>query len=202
METDIELCDLVAPAFARAVPALMRIYTAAMDPPPQQYEGRTAIMRHHSRNPRFHSVVALREGRAVGFAYGFRGGPGQWWYDVVTDELRRRGRRAAAARWFSDPFEVAEVHVHPDEQGRGIGRRVLERLTAERAERTAALSTHVGPSPARNLYRSCGFVEVLGEFRFPGSPDQPFSVMAARLPLRGRGRRRSHDRSRAWPWTG
>ncbi|WP_084468973.1 GNAT family N-acetyltransferase [Nocardiopsis trehalosi] len=192
-----------APAFVHALPALLDIYTAAMSPPPDQLAGRRTIMEHHARNPGFRAVVALSsDGRtALGFAYGFHGGGGQWWHDVVTTELRSRDPEAAD-RWFADSFEVAEVHVRPEHQGRGIGRRLLRGVTAHRPERTAVLSTHTGPTVARRLYASYGFTDVLAEFRFPGSPDRPFAIMAAPLPLRGPGRRRSAGRSRAWLWTG
>ncbi|GAA3734155.1 ribosomal protein S18 acetylase RimI-like enzyme [Spinactinospora alkalitolerans] len=203
METEIELWELAAPAFLRAVPALMEIYAAAMSPPRDQLPGRRTVMEHHTGLPLFHSVTAVSpDGEsAVGFAYGFHGQGGQWWHDVVTHELRLRDE-AAVPRWFGDSFEIAEVHVHPDWQGRGVGRGMLLRLTQARAERTAVLSTHTGSTPAHGLYRSCGFADVLPEFYFPGSPEQPFTIMAAPLPLRAPGNRRPAGRSRGWRWTG
>ncbi|WP_083934378.1 GNAT family N-acetyltransferase [Nocardiopsis baichengensis] len=221
MDTDtgpLELWEPAPPAFVHALPALLEVYTAAMEPPVEQLSGRRTIMEQHAGHPRFRAVLALGpdgaaaeadEGtggasappRLAGFAYGFQGHRGQWWFDVVTEELRRRDP-AAERRWFGSAFEVAEVHVRPDMQGHGIGRALLERLTAARPERAAVLSTRTGSTVARRLYASCGFVDVLPEFSFPGSPDQPFAIMAARLPLRGRGRRRAAGRSRGWRWTG
>jgi len=200
--TDIELRELAAPSFVHALPALLEVYTAAMDPAPGQLPGRRSIMEQHSRYPRFRSVLALApDGGAAGFAYGFQGRSGQWWHDVVTAELKRSDPDALR-RWFTDSFEIAEVHVHPVYQGRGAGRRLLERLAQARPERTAVLSTPVGPTVARRLYASCGFADVLPEFAFPGSPDRPFAIMAAPLPLAGGGRRRAAGRSRGWRWTG
>lgn len=202
MQTEIELWELTGPAFVNAVPALMEIYSAAMSPPPEQSSGRQAVMRRHADYPLFRSVVAVApDGDAVGFAYGFRGGAGQWWHDVVTEELSRRDP-SGVSRWFADSFEVAEVHVLPGWQGRGIGRAVLRRLARGRRERTAVLSTHDGRTPARSLYRSFGFVDVLPRFYFPGTPDQAFTIMAARLPLRDGGPRRAAGRSPGSPWTG
>ncbi|TDQ52536.1 GNAT family N-acetyltransferase [Actinorugispora endophytica] len=203
METEIELWELAGQAFVNAVPALMEIYSAAMSPPREQVFGRQAIMRQHAAYPLFHSVTAVTpEGDAVGFAYGFHGRAGQWWHDVVTRELER-GDPSAARRWFADSFEIAEVHVLPAWQGRGIGRAVLHRLTAARAERAAVLSTHTGRTPARSLYGSLGFVDVLTDFYFPGSPEQAFAIMAAPLPLRRRGGpRRAAGRSHGSRWTG
>ncbi|QBI53827.1 GNAT family N-acetyltransferase [Streptomonospora litoralis] len=203
MRTDIELWELAAPAFLHALPALMEIYAAAMEPPREQLAGRRSIMREHARNARFRSVIALPRGNAdaAGFGYGFHGHPGQWWHDIVSGEVCERDPEAER-RWFGDSFEVAELHVLPGHQGRGIGRGLLEALTAARKERTAALSTPAGPTVARSLYLSCGFVDVLPEFHFPGSPHRPFTIMAAPLPLRASGRRRPARRSPAWQWTG
>ncbi|RNL86388.1 GNAT family N-acetyltransferase [Halostreptopolyspora alba] len=202
METDVELRDLAAPAFRHALPALLEIYAAAMDPPREQLAGRRLIMEQHAQNPRFTSVVALTaDDSPVGFGYGFHGHNGQWWHDVVTSGLRARSPDAER-HWFTDAFEIAELHVVPQWQGRGIGRRLLERLTAARGERTAVLSTHTGPTAAHGLYTSYGFTDVLTGFYFPGSPHQPYTIMAVRLPLRERGSRRPVRRARAWLWPG
>ncbi|MCY9784750.1 GNAT family N-acetyltransferase [Nocardiopsis sp. EMB25] len=201
MVPDTELRELAPAAFAHAVPALLGVYEAAMRPPSEQLPGRASVMNGHAHYPGFRSVVAVHGERPVGFAYGFHGYDGQWWHDVVTDALRARGRTRLARRYLSDPLEIAEVHVHPDTQNQGVGRAMLHALCEGRTERTAVLSTREGPTAARHLYRSCGFTELLEEFSFPGSPDQPFSIMAARLPLRNSGGR-PPGRSPWWRWTG
>ncbi|AAZ55087.1 N-acetyltransferase [Thermobifida fusca] len=202
METEIEFWELAAPAFIRALPALMEIYAAAMAPPPRQLPGRQAIMRQHAHYPRFHSVVAVTgERNAVAFAYGFHGCPGQWWHDVVTAELGRIDPEGVR-RWFADSFEVAEVHVLPEWQGNGIGRALLYRLLEPRRERTAVLSTPTGATPAHGLYRSSGFVDLITGFRFPGTVDQEFTIMAAQLPLPAGWRPRAGGRPRGSPSNG
>ncbi|MBB6119336.1 GNAT family N-acetyltransferase [Nocardiopsis algeriensis] len=201
MPADTELRELAPAAFAHAVPALLEVYEAAMRPPPQQLPGRAAVMHSHAHHPGFRSVVALRQGTPIGFAYAFHGLPGQWWHDTVAIGLRAAAGHGHTRHWLSDALEIAEVHVRPDAQGQGVGRSLLHALCEGRPERTAVLSTRSGPSAARHLYRSCGFTEVLEDFTFPGSPDQPFSVMAARLPLTGAARR-PPGRSPWWRWTG
>jgi GNAT superfamily N-acetyltransferase len=121
-------------------------------------------------------------GDVIAFAYGFHGGSGQWWHDLVRSALISRSGCDAAIEWLDDSFEVAEVHVHPEYQRRGIGRRMLYRLTGGRAERTAVLSTMDTNSPARRLYRSLGFTDLLTDYRFSGAP-VPYAVMGAALPL-------------------
>ena len=66
---------------------------------------------------------------------------------------------------------------------RGIGRSLLLGLTAGRHEHTAALSTQDDNSPARRLYHSVGFADLLTGFSFPGG-GPPYTVMGAVLPLR------------------
>ena len=76
----------------------------------------------------------------------------------------------------------------PEYQGRGIGTDVLHRLASGRPERTALLSTPDTDSPARRLYRTSGFADLLTGFLFPGG-DPPYAVMGAELPLRAPGSR-------------
>ncbi|WP_017609703.1 GNAT family N-acetyltransferase [Nocardiopsis xinjiangensis] len=202
MDAETELRELAPDPFTHAVPALIRIYEAAMAPPAEQLPGRAAVMNAHAEHPGFRSVVAMRGEEAVGFAYAFRGRPGQWWHDVVEAGLRTHWNDRQVRRYLASVMEIAEVHVHPDAQNRGIGRRMLYTLCEGRPERTALLSTRTGPTPARHLYGSCGFTALLEAFAFPGSPDQPFDILAARLPLREPGSQRSPGRSPWWPWTG
>lgn len=83
---------------------------------------------------------------------------------------------AAAGRWF-----MSNVAVHPDYQGRGIGRRVVEEALEairRRGGRQIILQVRVDNEPAQRLYRRLGFerfdtiVELLrpGLLPFPGRP--------------------------------
>ena len=197
------LRELDPAAFGADLDGLMRVYQAAMGVAAIQLPGRRAIMEAHAANPGFRGlavtappgVVTARRtdpgaspgpgGRprdVIAFAYGFHGGSGQWWHDLVRSALISRSGHGAAIEWLDDSFEVAEVHVHPEYQRRGIGRRLLYRLTGGRAERTAVLSTMDTNSPARRLYRSLGFTDLLTGYRFSGAP-VPYAVMGAALPL-------------------
>jgi GNAT superfamily N-acetyltransferase len=199
------LRELDPAAFGSDLDALMRVYQAAMGVAAIQLPGRRAIMEAHAVNPGFRGFAVTAPSAAakfapgptpaplpgsagpapcsvVAFAYGFHGGSGQWWHDLVRSALISRSGRRAATEWLDDSFEVAEVHVHPDYQRHGIGRRLLYRLTGDRAERTAVLSTMDTNSPARRLYRSLGFTDLLTGYRFSGAP-VPYAVMGAALPL-------------------
>jgi ribosomal protein S18 acetylase RimI-like enzyme len=167
--------------------ALTAVYAAAMRPDPDQLPGRRSIMEQHAGYQGFRALVVTADGDHPGpiiaFSYGFRGADGQWWHDVVNAALIARGGAAAATAWLADSLEIAEVHVHPDFHRRGIGRSLVLGLAHGRRERTAMLSTQDAQSPARRLYRSLGFTDLLTRYSFPGST-VPYAVMGAALPLR------------------
>lgn len=172
--------------FLGALGPLADIYAAAMHAGPAELPGRQVIMERHAGYPDFRALVAAAGSAAspVAFAYGFRGSPGQWWHDVVLAAITASAGYAVANSWLDEPLEIAELHVHPDCQHQGIGRRLLLSLTADRAERTALLSTQDTESVARRLYRSLGFTDLLAGFSFPGG-GPPYAVMGATLPLTG-----------------
>ncbi len=198
-----ELLEFGKARFLAELGVLTNVYAAAMQPPQHQLPGRRAIMERHTGFPSFHCVVMTlpddpenappelrtQTGRRrltiIGFAYGFHGTSGQWWHDLVRSALAAAGGRDLAHAWLGDSFEVAEVHVHPDYQGRGVGRAMVPGLIHPRLERTALLSTQDADSRARRLYRGLGFSDLLTGYRFPGT-DPPYAVMGAPLPLRPR----------------
>ncbi len=178
------LTELGAARFTAAIDKMLAVYTAAMRPAPSQLAGRRSIMARHAANPGFRALAVLDDaGQPVAFSYGFHGETGQWWHDMVMYALAASAGAAEASEWLSDSFEVAELHVMPAFQNRGLGRNLLLRLTGDREEQNAVLSTHDSESPARHLYRSLGFVDLLTSFRFSGG-DPLYAVMGAKLPLR------------------
>ena len=199
MRAGPELLEIGKARFLAELDSLVEVYAAAMRPPREQVPGRRAIMERHTQFPSFRAVVVTapagppgtgdgpRPGTGrlpvIAFSYGFHGANGQWWHDLVRAALTRLGGSGLAQTWLADSFEVAEVHVHPDYQGRGIGRRMVPALLHTRLERTALLSTQDADTPARRLYRGLGFGDLLTGYRFPGT-DPPYAVMGAVLPLR------------------
>ncbi len=196
MATRPILCDLTARQFLGQLETSLAIYADAMDAEPSTLPGRRELMRRHAGYPAFRSLQALiqpQEGaratsqpnhsEVAGFAYGFHGQSGQWWYDAVWHALARAHGVGRAAVWLADSFEIAEVHVYPRYQRGGIGTAMLLSLTAGRPERTAVLSTPDRDSTARRLYRRMGFTELITGYSFPGG-SPPYIVMGAELPLR------------------
>jgi len=176
------LTELDAARFVIAVDKMLAVYTAAMNPAASQLAGRRAIMARHATNPGFRALAVLDDSEPVAFSYGFHGESGQWWHDMVNYALAASAGAPEASHWLSDSFEVAELHVKPAYQHQGLGRSLLYRLTADLDEYSALLSTHDSESPARQLYRSAGFVDLLTAYRFSGG-DPPYAVMGAALPL-------------------
>ena len=183
MRAGPELQDFGKARFHAELGVLINVYAAAMRPPQQQLPGRRAIMERHAGYPSFRCVAMIlpddpgnappelrtQSGRSrltvVGFAYGFHGASGQWWHDLVRSALTTAGGRGLAQAWLDDSFEVAEVHVHPGYQGRGVGRAMVPALIHSRLERTALLSTQDTDSRARRLYRGLGFTDLLTGYR-------------------------------------
>ena len=92
------------------------------------------------------------------------------------------GRRR---RWLPGAFEVCELHVHPDHQSQGLGRRLLHALVADLPHPAALLSTPDADTKAFRLYHADGFVDLARGYHFPGDA-RPFAILGARLPLHPR----------------
>ena len=197
MQPGLILAELDGNQFLANLEACAGVYAAAMNPPEEQMPGRHTIMERHSGYAAFRAIAAIvppaggapadgapADGELVGFAYGFHGGGGQWWHDVVSRTTASILGSRAARDWFGDSLEIAEVHVLPSYQGRGTGLAMMLQLTAGRPERAAVLSTMDANTRARRLYRGLGFTDLLTSFTFPGT-ELPYAIMGAPLPLPG-----------------
>jgi len=163
--------------FASLVDAAAAVYGAAMARPSAVISSRRDLIRTHLDRAGFVATAALRSptDSLAGFGYGYSGATGQWWHDVVARGLGAQ----VAAQWLPGAFELAELHVAPDSQGNGVGRSLIELLLANVTAPAVVLSTPDRLSPARALYDSLGFTDLLVDFRFPGSAE-PYAVMGLR----------------------
>jgi ribosomal protein S18 acetylase RimI-like enzyme len=116
----------------------------------------------------------------VGFSYGYTSQPGLWWREQVAAPLSAQQRR----EWFSDAFELAELHVHPSAQGNRLGSELHDRLIASQSHRTALLSVMHRSERARLLYASRGWECLIDELRFPTEPQTAFSLLGLRVRVR------------------
>jgi ribosomal protein S18 acetylase RimI-like enzyme len=178
--SDPEILAWSGPQFAARIDEAMDIYVQAMQYPGYTGSQRAVTARRHTVNEGFACRAALDgDGTLIGFGYGYTTRPGQWWHDLVYKAMTR----AAAADWLSESFELSELHVLPDYQGRGIGRRLLISLAQALPHRAMLLSTPDADTRAFRLYRDAGFVDLARHYLFPGD-SRPFAVLGARLPLR------------------
>jgi ribosomal protein S18 acetylase RimI-like enzyme len=165
-------------AFRRRTPELISVYLTAMGYPRDLANARGVLWEEHSQRAGFACVVATSSDDAIhGLAYGYRGAPGQWWYSEVL-----RGIGSKNPNQLNNFFELTELHVHPDWQGRGLGETLLRALADGRPEQRMLLSTPEGENRAWRLYRRLGFTDVLRNYRFTGDP-RPFGVLGRELPL-------------------
>jgi ribosomal protein S18 acetylase RimI-like enzyme len=161
---------------------VLAVYAEAMDYPADLVATRRGFVAAHTHYKGFRAVATLaNDDRLLGFGYGYVSAPGQWWHEQVRAGLSARD----AARWLTDCFELVELHVLPEAQGRGLGAAQLQALTDGATESTVLLSTPEAPlreSRAWRLYRRYGFTDVLRHFHFPGD-DRAFAVLGRPLPL-------------------
>jgi len=166
----------------------LALYVAAMKLPPEAAAIKRAQVPGHLRDPSARAVLAdTNAGELAGFGYGVAGRAGDFWWDRVLTGLMvtaspGSASAATARRWLDRSFEICELHVRPDCQRQGLGRAILVELLAEAPYDTALLSTEDVDSPARRLYRSLGFVDVLRQFVFAGDPRR-FAILGVTLPL-------------------
>jgi ribosomal protein S18 acetylase RimI-like enzyme len=173
------------PQLAQRMNEAMAIYVVAMNYPTYAGAQRSVTAQGHTSYAGFACRAALRsDGRLVGFAYGYTSSGGQWWHDLV----RRAVSAQVAVEWMRDAFELSEMHVLPQYQGGGIGRRLLTSLAGAIPHQAILLSTPDSDTRAFRLYRSLGFVDLVRDHRFPGDA-RPFAVLGARLPLHAAPRR-------------
>jgi len=157
---------------------VLTVYATAMAYPPEIAELRRGFVAAHTQRAEFRAVATLDGDRLVGFGYGYRSRPGQWWHEQVRTGMDVPTYTA----WMTDCFELVELHVMPDAQGCGIGQAQLVALLDGVRRQTVALSTPEGESRAWRLYRRMGFVDLLRHYDFPGD-DRPFAVLGRALPL-------------------
>lgn len=171
----------------------LRVYVSAMGYPRHTEDQRAPMWLEHTYRSGWQAVAAFESAsdpddraRMVGIAYGYRGGPDQWWYQQVSQGLRALGAPRERIRELLDQyFELTELHVDPSMQGRGLGEALARRLLSGRTESHVLLSTPEidGESNrAWRLYRRLGFADVVRQHQFAGDPRR-FAVLGCALPL-------------------
>ena len=175
--SDIEVGPL---DLAARVDEALAVQAVAFGLGQDEIDVRRHIVLRHLENPHARALGATTpSGRLVGFVYGLPNDRAHWWSTVVEPYLRATGSQD----WLDDAFVITELHVHPDFQQRGIGRRLITMITDAVDQPRSILSAIETESPARSLYRSLGYRDLALHVLFPSAP-RPYVVMGAPLPLR------------------
>jgi ribosomal protein S18 acetylase RimI-like enzyme len=134
------------------------------------------ILPRHVARDGFRFLGAFAERRLVGFVYGYRGLPGQWWHDRVAAALGLDGER----RWLAPGhFEFTELHVRPEFRRRGVGGSLHDALLEGIDAPTAVLSTQTDNEPAIALYAGRGWQVIVPYLDFGSG--RPFLIMGRDL---------------------
>ena len=136
------------------------------------------ILPRHTRRHGFRFLAAREgDGMLAGITYGYLGGPGQWWHDLVSEAMSDEQREY----WLAPGhFEFVELHVRPSCRRRGIGRRLHDMLLEGLDSRTAVLSTQVDNTAAIALYEGRGWRKILEPIVF-GPDYPPYRIMGKEL---------------------
>lgn len=187
----ITILELPAPLMRTRMHEALSIYVQAMGYPTGVEHMRAPMWSEHILRAGWRAVGAFAcsapeqvqpDTPLLGIAYGYRGAPSYWWDVQVREGLARNG---LSRRLLDNYFELTELHVRPDQQGHGVGRRLLAALLDGRGESRVLLSTPEVPEEhnlAWSLYRRLEFQDVLRNFTFRGDV-RPFAVLGRELPL-------------------
>lgn len=179
---DVQMIPFGSAELPALLEGILQVYLDAFQGPPynQDHGGMLAfeavIQRHVQREGFCGFWAAGPAAEVLGFGYGYTGGPGQWWYEIVTAGMQP----ALVSEWFSDYFEFVELAVAPQHQGRGIGGRLHDALLACTARPLALLTTADSDTPALRLYKNRGWRTLRECLIFPGDT-LPRLVMGKRL---------------------
>lgn len=162
---------------------LVTIYRDAFLRPPYSKD-ETEVVDFASSLPRhvalsgFRMVVALEQpqGRAIGFAYGFGNRPDHFWFREVVKLLPPD----QVDHWLAGGFRLVEIAVSPENQGRGVGGRLHDRLLSDLPYRRATLLTMAAETVAFKMYVKRGWKRLLDNIFFPGF-SRPYCLMVLEL---------------------
>lgn len=132
----------------------------------------------YARLPDYLGLAALRYGMLVGFGFGTRSLPGNWWHDRVVAHV---GVDHPA---LQDAWGLVDLAVAAEHRGRGIGSALMETLLAAQPCPRALLSTEIENIGAQRLYTRHGWRVLHPGFAFnPG--DKVYLVMRRELRAEG-----------------
>lgn len=169
----MEIAEITSDDLAPNLDELAKVYYSAFSEPPyaeteaaaEQFVARQLPL--HAERPGFRLCVsrAWPGGPIAGFAYGYAGMPGQWWYETVSAAIGP----ALTTRWMADYFELVELAVTPGAQRQGFGGALHDALLRNLPHRTAMLTAYPDAIAALRLYTHRDWQTVRERLTFPGT---------------------------------
>ena len=130
------------------------------------------ILPRHAARRGFRFVAALDADALAGIAYGYLGGPGEWWHDRVSAAMTGEQRE----RWLPPGhFELVELMVDPARRRRGLGRALHDEVLRQHRG-PVVLSTQTDNEEALALYGSLSYDVVVPELDLGGG-DRVYCVL-------------------------
>lgn len=173
----MEIAEATPGKLAPILDKLADVYRAAFTAPPyneteaevQQFVNQQVP--RHAQYAGFRLCIARQwpDGPVAGFAYGYTGIPGQWWYDTVSAAIGPE----LTLKWMAHYFELVELAVAPIAQGQGIGGKLHDTLLSGLPHRTALLSAYPEATDALRLYRNREWQVIRERLTFPGADRTP-----------------------------
>jgi ribosomal protein S18 acetylase RimI-like enzyme len=191
------LIDLSPSDMQRRLGDALAVYVDAMRYPRGTEDQRASMWLEHTGRYGWKAVAAvdmtdtegpgdLASAPLLGIAYGYCGAPDQWWQQQVVAGLHRVGADSTRiTELMRSYFELTELHIAPQAQGRGLGEALARRLLADRLEAHVLLSTpeiNGEANRAWRLYRRLGFTDIIRGYHFAGDP-RAFAILGRALPL-------------------
>jgi ribosomal protein S18 acetylase RimI-like enzyme len=162
--------DVLGPTRAEIEELWRRVFP---DTPDERFD---EILPRHASREGFRFVAARSDDRLAGFAYGYRGGPGEWWHDRVAAAMTPD----QCEEWLAPGhFEFVALQVAPELEGQGIGASLHDALLSDIGG-TAVLSTQRSNDRARGFYVRRGWLTVVEDLRFDEGAE-PFVVLGKHL---------------------
>ncbi|MDO4908739.1 MAG: N-acetyltransferase [Corynebacterium sp.] len=187
MDKTLDIAPINIDFFIEYVTEFVEIYSKAMKDA-FDYEADeniiAAMWRRDTRMPGFKAFECLDQGTPVGFVYGFDSVESNFWNTIIRRTFMRTGRMEEWGFLLDNTFQVSELHVLPEYQGRGIGRALLSHLIKQTEKPYAILSTPENAAEATaafKLYRKMGFKDFARDFTFPGD-SRKFALLYLDVP--------------------
>lgn len=102
----------------------------------------------------------------MGFVYGFDFKPENWWALQIKDFLPLKKN----VDWFENTFELNELMISPEYQGKGYGKKLMNELEKNIFHRYILLSTKKNNNTkVIDFYHKLGYYNIIDPFNYVGN---------------------------------